>query len=139
MGVSNFDKEGKSRNYENQYNMVTPRGVEEFLREYNALDSRRFLGDTAASDLLIDMQRAIDLAKLSRMQTKVLNLVIFQGHTQLDASRVLNIAQQNVSKHLQRALVKIAEIYEYWAWRGEGYALTVDAIEEIQQSAEEAL
>lgn len=139
MGVSNFDKEGKSRNYENTYNLVTPKGVEEFLREYWAIDSRRFLGDTAASDLLVDMQRAIKDAGLSPMQSKVLNLLIFEDYTQQEASRTLGIAQQNVGKHFKRAIVKIAEIYEYWAWHGEGYELTVDVIEEIQQSAEEAI
>ena len=121
MGVSNYDNEAKGRRYEARFTLTTPEGVELFLRQYDAMESLRYRGDYDASALLIDMDTAIESAALTSLQRAALDLVIKGDVTQREAGASLGTTQQNARKHTQAALVKIASIYECWAWQGEGY------------------
>ena len=109
--------------YATRYQLVTPEGVESLLSEYEAISGRRFQGDCDASDILLDMDAAMVKAELTPMQLRTIRLVVIDGHTQKEASVITGIAQQNVGKNVKKALEKIAAVYEYWAWRGEGYSL----------------
>ncbi|MED3000689.1 sigma factor-like helix-turn-helix DNA-binding protein [Bacillus velezensis] len=109
------------RRYEATYQLNDAEGVRNLLRDYNAIDSRRFVGDTAASDILLDLKDAIDAAGLTALQHRALELIYFDDLTQQMAAEYLGIDRSVVSKHITAAVGKIASVYAYWAARGEGY------------------
>ena len=121
MGVSSYDNEAKGRRHDARFALATPEGVESFLRQYDAMKSLRYRGDYDAAALLIDMDTAIKAASLTSLQRAALDLVIMGDVPQRAAGKSLGMTQQSVRKHAQAALVKVAFIYESWAWRGEGY------------------
>ncbi|PRO41443.1 sigma factor-like helix-turn-helix DNA-binding protein [Bacillus sp. LLTC93] len=127
MGASS-NKPDLHLRYETQYKLDGPDGVKALLADYTTLRQRRFLGDTAACDILIDLERAIELAALTGKQYEALRLVYFDDLTQTQAGVVMGIAQQNVNNYLDYALSKIADIYYYWASHGEGYGSTKGAV-----------
>lgn len=109
--------------YESAYPALNnPLGLRILLSDLHALRQRRFQGDTAASDILIDLERAIESAKLTDRQRQALRLVYEEDLTQEDAGRAMGIAQKNVSEAVERALENIAEVYWYWSAHGEGYS-----------------
>lgn len=128
MGVSLFDREKGDRKYSSQfsarYALDNANGVRLLLANYNALKSRQYLGDYDATIILIDLETAISKANLTDRQRQALRLVFEEERTQADVGRRMNIAQKNVHKLVNVALLKIAEVYENWAWRDEGYSLS---------------
>lgn len=86
------------------------------LGDYNALKERRYVGDTSASDVLIDLQTAIDRAGLTDRQREVLRLIYVKDLTQETAGERLGIGQQRVARHIETATVKIALVYESWGY-----------------------
>ncbi|MGM0836027.1 MAG: sigma factor-like helix-turn-helix DNA-binding protein [Bacillota bacterium] len=91
------------------------------LGDYHALKQRRFAGDYAACDVLIDLERAIELAGLTARQRQALGLVYEADLTQVEAGRRMGISQQAVEQFVKAAEEAIADIYYYWASHGEGY------------------
>lgn len=71
--------------------------------------------------MLADLATAIELAGLTERQREALTLVYFEDLTQVEAGERMGVRQDTVSKLVKSALVKIAAVYENWAWRGEGY------------------
>ncbi|MCP6681116.1 hypothetical protein [Bacillus nakamurai] len=69
------------RRYEATYQLNDAEGVRSLLRDYNAIDSQRFVGDTAASDILLDLKDAIDAAGLTALQHRALELIYFDDLT----------------------------------------------------------
>jgi DNA-directed RNA polymerase specialized sigma24 family protein len=124
MGATNHDKQAQHRAYEQRYALDNADGVRLLLSDYHALVSRQYRGDYAATDVLIDLATAIDRAGLTDRQRQAIALVFFEDLTQADAGDRMGVRQDTVSKLVKSALVKIAAVYEKWAWRGEGYALT---------------
>lgn len=123
MGAST-NKPDQHLRYESAYpSLNNPAGLRILLSDYHALTQRRFAGDTAASDILIDLANAIELANLTTRQRQALDLVYGEDLTQAEAGERLGIAQKNVSEALERALDNIAEVYWYWSGHGEGYAV----------------
>ncbi|MCA6607458.1 sigma factor-like helix-turn-helix DNA-binding protein [Bacillus safensis] len=120
MGAST-NKSDQHLRYETQYKLDGPDGVKALLADYTTLRQRRFLGDMAACDILIDLNRAIDLAALTGKQYEALRLVYFDDLSQTQAGAALGITKQNVHKHLETCAAKISDIYYYWASHGEGY------------------
>ena len=124
MGVSKFDNEAAHRKLSARYALDNPKGIRLLLGEISALSSRRFNGDYAASDILIDLETAISKAGLTGRQCQALKLVFEEDLTQSEAGKRLGIRQNTVADSLRVALVKIAAVYENWAWRDEGYSLS---------------
>lgn len=75
-------------------------------------------------DLLANLATAIELSDLTDRQRECLRLVYNEGLDEKEVARVLGIARNTVNVYLNTACSKIAEIYESWAWRGEGYDFT---------------
>jgi hypothetical protein len=125
MSVSNHDKAAGHRRLEQRYGAALDNreSVRLLLSDYHALSNRRFKGDYAACDLLIDLHTAIDRAGLTERQRQALELVYFEDLTQEEAGKRIGVSQQSIDKTLSAAIQKIAEIYEYWANRGEGYSI----------------
>ncbi|HBU90232.1 MAG TPA: RNA polymerase subunit sigma [Bacillus pumilus] len=127
MGAST-NKPDQHLRYEAQYKLDGPDGVKALLAEYTTLRQRRFLGDMAACDILIDLERAIELAALTGKQYEALRLVYFDDLSQTQAGAALGVRQDVVAQHIAVAVNKIADIYYYWASHGEGYGYTKGAI-----------
>jgi DNA-directed RNA polymerase specialized sigma24 family protein len=87
------------------------------------LINRQYQGDYEAVVLLTDLQTAIEAAKLTNRQREALRLVYNDDLTQVEAAKAMDITRENLKRSLEVAVGKIAEIYEYWGWHGEGYSL----------------
>lgn len=125
MGVVSYDIEKNGRNLESKYVALdSAKGVRLLLSEYQALKERRYLGDTAASDVLIDLDTAITRAGLTDRQRQVLRLIYVEDLTQESAGERLGIRREAVKRHISVAETKIARVYEYWARHSEGYSIT---------------
>lgn len=120
MGAST-NKPDQHLRYETQYKLDGPDGVKALLADYTTLRQRRFLGDMAACDILIDLNRAIELSSLTGKQYEALRLVYFDDLSQTQAGVALGVRQDVVSQHITVAINKIVDIYYYWASHGEGY------------------
>lgn len=99
----------------------SPAQVKRLLRDYHALKARQYDGDYDAVILLVDLERAIELAGLTERQREALRKIYNEGKTQDVTAYELGITQQAVSIYLNSAARKIAAVYEAWAWMGEGY------------------
>jgi DNA-binding CsgD family transcriptional regulator len=124
MGVSMHDKLSGDRRYSARYALDNPNGIRLLLANYNALKSRQYLGDYDATIILIDLETAISRAGLTDRQRQALRLVFEEDLTQAEAGKRMDITRQNVAKYVDTSLKKIAEVYESWAWRDEGYSLS---------------
>ncbi|KXZ17732.1 sigma factor-like helix-turn-helix DNA-binding protein [Bacillus nakamurai] len=111
------------RKYEADYKLNDSEGVRSLLRDYHKLCHSRINGDYAASDILLDLEDAIDAAMLTALQKRALTLIYIEDLTQREAADEMGIERSVVSKHVTAAVNKIAEIYAYWADRGEGYCV----------------
>ena len=99
----------------------SPAQVKRLLRDYHALKARQYDGDYDAVILLVDLERAIELAGLTERQREALRLVYYEDLTQADAGWEMGLARETIKTYADSAIKKIAEIFEYWAWLGEGY------------------
>jgi hypothetical protein len=124
MGVSMHDKEAGDRRYSARYALDNANGIRLLLANYNALKSRQFLGDYDATIILIDLETAISRAGLTDRQRQALRLVFEEDLTQAEAGKRVGVSQDVISRFISVALKKIAEVYENWAWRDEGYSLS---------------
>ncbi|MFR0656756.1 sigma-70 family RNA polymerase sigma factor, partial [Pantoea sp. SIMBA_079] len=79
------------------------------------LETRRYTGDEAASDLIIDLKEAIRLAKLTDKQRDVLQLHYVYGYKQREIGAQLGIERSVVSRHLLAAEKKITKVYARWS------------------------
>jgi len=122
IGTVKIDVSAKERSLDEKYPALnSAAGLRILLGDYNALKLRRFNGDTAASDILIDLETAIELAKLTDRQRQALTLVYFEDLTQEEAGKRMGLAKPGVNNLLDRAIEAISEIYYYWSGHGEGY------------------
>lgn len=86
------------------------------LSNLHALRERRYVGDLDASDTLIDFERALALAKLTKRQSEAIRLVYDVGLTQKQAATEMGVGQDVVSEHIRKATEELDEVYEMWAW-----------------------
>ncbi|MFP3684245.1 sigma factor-like helix-turn-helix DNA-binding protein [Bacillus sp. SIMBA_026] len=91
------------------------------LADYQKFVSRKRCGDYAAVEVLIDIHKAIELAGLTDRQRQAIELVYFGELTQTEAGERMGVGQDAVSKLIDGATEKLADIYYYWAGHGEGY------------------
>lgn len=131
MGAVKTDIHSKERALDSKYVALdNADGVKRLLRDYNALTQRRYAGDYAACDILIDLQHAIERAGLTDKQAEALRLVYDEDLTQEMAAERLGVRREAIKRHVKVAEVKIARVYEYWARHCEGYSLTIANEEE---------
>ncbi|ASN68082.1 hypothetical protein 8F11_47 [uncultured Caudovirales phage] len=101
------------------------------LSNLHVLRERRYVGDLGASDTLIDFERALALAKLTKRQSEAIRLHYYDGYKQAKVAEIMKIAQQNVGALLERATDEIDEVYEMWAWL-DGELTPADFVDEIE-------
>lgn len=87
------------------------------LRNLHALSERRYVGDTNASDVLLDFHYAVKRARLTVRQSEALRLVYVEDLTQRSAGERMGIERSALTEHLRIAIDGIDEVYEYWAWQ----------------------
>jgi DNA-directed RNA polymerase specialized sigma24 family protein len=122
LGSVKVDLSGKERALEESYPALnTAAGIKRLLAERGALELRQYAGDYDALLLLIDLSTAITAAKLTERQSEALRLVYTEDLTQEDAARQAGVDKSVMSRRLDTAAEKVAEVYEYWGWHGEGY------------------
>lgn len=86
------------------------------LSNLHALKERRYVGDLDASDTLIDFERALALAKLTKRQSEAILLHYYDGCKQAKVAEIMGIARQNVGDLIERGTESIDDVYEMWAW-----------------------
>ncbi|AHD06461.1 hypothetical protein [Paenibacillus larvae] len=115
MGSVKIDIHEKDRKYTQTYALNTPKGVARLLRDRYRIAERRFKGDTAASDILIDLSSAIESAGLTQRQAEALALVHGKWQlTQSEAAEVMDVKQPMISQLLREVYGKLAAIYRKW-------------------------
>jgi DNA-directed RNA polymerase specialized sigma24 family protein len=117
------DLSAAERQHAERYALDNADGVRLLLADYHALVQRQYAGDYDAVIILADLQRAIDMAALTWRQKSALHYVFIEQWTQKDSANVLGVPEQTLSDRIQAALTRIADIYESWAWQGEGYVV----------------
>lgn len=86
------------------------------LRNLHALNERRYVGDTNASDTLVDFADAVKHAKLTVRQAEALRLVYVEDLTQKVAGERMNVDRITLKEHADTAVEAVDEVYEMWAW-----------------------
>jgi DNA-binding CsgD family transcriptional regulator len=122
MGAVKHDISEGHRVLAERYCLDSPEGVHGILRDYHELKARRFTGDYAACDVLIDLHRAIAQAGLTPRQRKALRLCYIQAMTQEEAAEAMGVSQQAVTALLggtaikRGALERIADVFRRWEY-----------------------
>lgn len=118
-----IDVHAKERALEETFPALnTPAGIKRLLAEINALVIRQYQGDYDAAVLLIDLEDAKAKAKLTERQFEALQLIYEDDLTQEDAAKVMGVRREVLARYMDAATSKIADIYEYWSVKDEGYA-----------------
>ncbi|WP_348623026.1 RNA polymerase subunit sigma [Paenibacillus peoriae] len=131
MGHVKIDIAKSDRNYAVKYALNDAAGVRSLLRDRHRISSARFRGDTAASDILIDLHSAINSAGLTERQTEAIAWVCGADITQEKAAAIMGVLRQTVAKLADEAVEKIAAVYQRWEY-GE---ITCEYSETSQQAA----
>lgn len=129
MGVCRVDTEKGHRQYEVRYALNDREGVASLLRDVHRLRERRYhAGDYSASDILIDLQTAINEANLTKRQRESMYYVYELDLPQKEAGiRMGGIGNDAVSHCLKGAVQRIADVYNKWNY-GE---ITIQYTEEL--------
>jgi len=114
MGHVKTDIAKDSRKYHVKYCLDSGIGVKALLRDRHKLASRRFSGDMAASDIIIDLHSAMNTAGLTERQTEAIALVYGMDLTQKDAAAIMGVSREAVTQFIDGATEKIARIYHAW-------------------------
>lgn len=124
IGSVKVDLSTKERALEETFPALnTPAGIKRLLGEQGALEIRQYAGDYDAVLLLTDLETAISKAKLTERQSEAIRLVYEADLTQEEAARQAGVDKSVMSRRLEKATEKVAEVYEYWGWHGEGYSI----------------
>ena len=86
------------------------------LRNLHALNERRYVGDTNASDTLVDFADAVKRANLTARQSEALRLVYVEDLTQKVAGERMDVDRITLKEHADTAVEAIDEVYEMWSW-----------------------
>jgi len=127
MGHVKIDTERQARAYSQTYALNTASGVRAILRDRHVIGSRRFRGDTAASDIIIDLHSAIESAELSAHQAEVIAWLYGLDLTQETAARIMGISRPAVTQLCDAALERIAAVFSRWKYE----SVTVEADEGV--------
>lgn len=122
-----------ARSYEVKYALNSAAGVKALLRDRHRIGSARFRGDTAASDILIDLHSAIYNAGLTERQTEAIAWVYGADITQKDTAEIMGITRQAVALLADEAAGKIAEVYRKWEYGAVVVDYETDAIPQLNE------
>lgn len=75
---------------------------------------RYYKGDFNACGLLIDLERIIQLCKLTNKQSFVVEKHFVEGYTQEEVATMLGVTQQMVEKHCRVVKSKIDKVLKEW-------------------------
>lgn len=123
MGAVSIDTNKKARQYHEKYILNTPLGIELLLQDYEALTTRRYIsGDYDASDIIIDLHHAIELAKnhkvkkqrLKPRQFQALWMYHVQGYNYREIGEKLGMTAMGVQKNVVAGCKSLAKIFEHW-------------------------
>lgn len=123
MGATAYDMTAKERRLDERYKMSTPEGVRLFIEEIPKLWTLAEKSYYEAVVLLLDFERAIEIATLSKRQEQALKLHLIDGYTQEETAGILSVSQQRVTELTALATERLAQIYYDWALKNEGYEL----------------
>lgn len=84
------------------------------LENHDALVQRRYVGDTAASDELIDLATAIEKAGLTERQAQVIKLRYVDGWETDQLVKRFGSTRQAIKLVENDALAKIEAVFERW-------------------------
>lgn len=124
MGAVKADLHAKERRLAETYALDTPDGVKKLFADTHALRSLVEGGDFDAVGLLLDMAKAMELAKLTKRQREVLYWRYEKDLSQEMVGEMSRVTQHTISKIEDNAFRDIAAVYEAWARRGEGYSVS---------------
>jgi DNA-binding CsgD family transcriptional regulator len=109
MGSVKVDLHRKERQYDEQFPMHTPKGVEVFLENLQYIYSRRLKGDLDASLLLLDFESTKNQAPLTRREREVLYWRYEREFTEKETAKMLQISMKAVEEYSRRLIRKIAD------------------------------
>lgn len=124
MGAVKADLRAKSRRLAETYALDTPDGVKKLFSHTHALRKLVEGGDFDAVDLLLDMATAVEMAKLTKRQREVLYWRYELDLSQDMTAEILSVKHTSIIDVENTAFRDIAAVYESWARRGEGYAVS---------------
>jgi len=130
MGAVKVDISQKERQYSVKYCLDDSTGVKALLRNRHRLASRRFSGDMAASDIIIDLHSAMNTAGLTERQTEAIAWVYGADLSPADTAKLMGVSRQAVEQFIDAATDKIAKIYQAWDYGEIVTELDVDDTEE---------
>lgn len=84
------------------------------LENHDALVQRRYVGDMAASDELLDLATAIEKAGLTERQAQVIKLRYVDGWETDRLVKSLGIARQVIQRAEDNGITKIEAIFDGW-------------------------
>ncbi|MCU6709331.1 RNA polymerase subunit sigma [Paenibacillus sp. J5C_2022] len=116
MGACNVDLTKQTRKYTETYSLSSAAGVKALLRDRHRIAARRFKGDTAASDILIDLHSAINSAGLTDRQTEALAWVYGADITLEKAGEIMGCTKQGVKAFVDGAAGRIADVFKRWEY-----------------------
>jgi RNA polymerase sigma factor (sigma-70 family) len=116
MGAVRFDIEAGHRQKEEIYALDTVEGVHCLLRDYHEISERRYKGDLAAVDILIDLGRAIKRARLTPRQREAMNLYYLKCLTQEEGAEVMGVSQKTFDQHLRGGVKKVTAVFKRWQY-----------------------
>lgn len=129
MGAVKVDIAEGARKYTQTYALNTSKGVEKLLRDRHKIAARRFGGDYAACDISIDLNEAIDRAKLSRRQAEAVTYLYGCDLTHEETADEMDITRQAVTKFNAEACRKIARVFRDWDYGEVSVELVKDETE----------
>lgn len=101
------------RNFEIEYSLEKPEGVNAFLSNLHHIRAAGFdKGDYNAIILLVDFEIAFSRVKITERQRQALHFVFFRDLTQRETGQIMGISQQAVHQLINAVVVKISEQYE---------------------------
>lgn len=122
MGAVKRDINLKERQLRIRYQLTDPQAVKRLLSAYDDMADKRYWEGTAFSDILLDLNIAIEKANLTDKQKIALWYGAHEsGYTWEDASKVTGMTARTLQRCEFLALRKIASVFEYWGNIGEGY------------------
>lgn len=86
--------------------------IKRLFENIHALNERKYKGDTDAICILLDLERAIELAKLTNRQRQALYYIYVEDMKQVEVGEMLGIAQPNVKIYSNHAINKLVRIYK---------------------------
>jgi DNA-directed RNA polymerase specialized sigma24 family protein len=117
MGVCRVDTTKGHRELAVRYALNDREGVDALLSDVHRLGARRFeRGDYAASDVLIDLARAIQAARLTPRQREALRLYYIEDMTLEDVGTAMGLAsgRKRASRLVITGLNRIAAVFSRW-------------------------